>query len=232
MASRPVFIPSFDGDSYVRTEKVEFEWFPGMSKAQKQRSIASLHDCARQTLGLGRILETSSKSTEELGVYLSAFNLMISTKKNKRFSVECAFQASKVFEHGGPYADILDMDSRSAKKDSRLKESGRLIGFEFYGDAWELEPKTAFYDWLYLNALRKNEESALEVCQYVAFTDIEFNPKKSINCQAYSVALFVALSKRGMLEESLASKDDFFAVIQDSVIDNAHESERLQPRLF
>lgn len=36
--------------------------------------------------------------------------------------------------------------------------------------------------------------------QYQAFTDITFNPKKSIHCAAYSLAMFVALNKRELLD--------------------------------
>ena len=37
--------------------------------------------------------------------------------------------------------------------------------------------------------------------QYDIFTDIEFNPKKSINCQARSVAIFVSLYKANLLNK-------------------------------
>ena len=53
--------------------------------------------------------------------------------------------------------------------------------FSFDGTDWDLEPKTAFYDWLYLHALkeRDNEGDVTQGLQpYGAFTDIEFNPKK------------------------------------------------------
>nr|WP_228724583.1 hypothetical protein [Psychrobacter sp. KCTC 72983] len=35
--------------------------------------------------------------------------------------------------------------------------------------------------------------------QYQAFTDLTFNPKKSIHSAAYALALFVALNKRELL---------------------------------
>jgi hypothetical protein len=179
------------------------------------------------------VLEISSKSEEQTGVSLSAFNLMITTKKkNVIFSVESAFQASKVFQRGGPYVDLLEKSSREAKKDARLRESGRLTKFLFYGEEWPLEPKTAFYDWLYLNALEKNKELSLAACQYSAFTDIEFNPKKSINCQAYSAALYVALSKRGILQEALSSQASFLSAIKGAAINNAYENQRIQSSLF
>lgn len=56
---------------------------------------------------------------------------MIKTRESKSFSVETAFQGSKVFEKGGPYVDLLNGTSRDAKKDMRLKESGNLIEFLF-----------------------------------------------------------------------------------------------------
>ena len=56
------------------------------------------------------------KSETDLGIKLRAFNLMINTKDNRIFSVEPAFQSSKVFELGGPYKDILDKSSCEAKK--------------------------------------------------------------------------------------------------------------------
>lgn len=51
MATRPVFIPSLAGDSMVLTKYIEFQWFPGMSVSQKQKSIDSLHDAVKKMLG-------------------------------------------------------------------------------------------------------------------------------------------------------------------------------------
>src|SRR5690349_716503 len=130
MAERPIFIPRFEGRALVATKYVEFQWFPGMSSVQKQRSIDSLHSAARRIPGINRVLEVSSKSREDLGVALSAFNLKFTTLKyNLVMSVECAFQGSKVFERGGPYTDLYDKTSREAKKDERLRSSGNLTGF-------------------------------------------------------------------------------------------------------
>ncbi|TOQ17962.1 DarT1-associated NADAR antitoxin family protein, partial [Vibrio parahaemolyticus] len=82
-----------------------------------QKSIQSLHQEAK-VYGYNDLLEISSKSEVELGVSLSAFNLKITTKKHQRsFSVESAFQGSKVFERGGPYTDLFLADSLSAKRD-------------------------------------------------------------------------------------------------------------------
>lgn len=225
MAERPVFIPSDKPDFLVTTKFVSFSWFSGFSVAQKQRSIASLHENIAQTIQKDRILEISSKSLTEEGVEASAFNLMIETRKyNRRFSVECAFQASKVFTHGGPFADLLERTSREAKKDERLKSSGKLVAFQFYQDTWPLEPKTLFYDWLYINALSKNQRIAEAILKYDCFTDIEFNHEKSINCQAYSAALYVTLVKRNLLEEALHSPENYSRIVKSYKHDGAHDN--------
>lgn len=233
MAVRPVFVPCFEGTTYVKTESVEFEWFPGLAVSQKQKSIESLHKSAGDELDLHRILEISSKSPTQIGVELSAFNLSFTTIKPAfTTTVECAFQSSKVFSSGGPFTDILYKSSREAKGDQRLQDSGRLISFEFFGCNWPLEPQTVFYDWLYLNALHKNQQLSETVMHYEAFTDIEFNPKKSINCQAYSVALYVSLRQRGILDETIRNKESFLAHACQATVSNAREDQTVQAALL
>ncbi|MCP4523802.1 MAG: hypothetical protein GY828_06325 [Candidatus Gracilibacteria bacterium] len=216
MANRPVFIPiinkQFPG---VIIQDIEFKWFPGMSKSQKQKSIKSLHESANEQ-NINPILEISSKSEVKLGVKLSAFNLMITTKKQKRsFSIETAFQSSKVFDKGGPYTDLLGGTSREAKKDIRLKESGNLKKFIFFNTEFPVKPRTFFYDWLYINALNQNKELSDKIISYQGFTDIEFNPKKSLNCQAYSAALYVSMEKMGILQNALISPKEFQHILSN-----------------
>lgn len=221
MAKRPIFIPERNGQLVDETF-VDFQWFPGMSLKQKQRSVDALHQMAKERLGVARPLEVSSKSDQEVGVRLSSFNLRFTTQKGRTLSVEAAFQGSKVFACGGPFRDIFDMEPKDAKRDIRLKESGALTGFNFFGTLWPLEPKTSFYDWLYINALLKNPELADEAQFYDAFTDIEFNPDKSVNCQARSVALYRALVRSNRLESALNSPEDFRAVYSDGVAEPRH----------
>lgn len=233
MASRPVFIPQRAGELLVRTEYVEFKWSPGMAASQKHKSISALHTAATKHGLCANPLEVSSKSEDPLGVNLSAFNLKgTTTKRDQVFTVETLFQSSKVFEHGGPYRDLLTGTSREAKKDQRLKDSGRLVGFNLFGDKWPLEPKTAFYDWVYINTLAKNEYLAEQLYQYDAFTDIEFNPSKSINCQAYSVALFRALTMRNLIGDVLGDREAYLDIIGDRPVSNSIEDTQHQARLL
>ncbi len=234
MAERPVFVPKSIGPSLVWTHQVEFQWFPGMAISQAQKSITSLHASACTLLGVDDVLEISSKSKQPAGVKLSAFNLMIRTVKQEReFSVECAYQGSKVFESGGPFKDLLLKTSLEAKKDERLTTNGRLIKYSFFGVDWKLEPRTAFYDWLYINALHKQSELAEEVLKYRAFTDIAFNPERSINCQAYAAALYVSLIERNLLtEDLLKDQQHYLDVIGKMKVSNAHEDTVTQSRMF
>lgn len=212
MAVRPVFVVSLDSRYCIR-ENVEFEFFSGFSDKQKKRCINSLHQSYLRTNPGKKVLEISSKSEDELGVRLSAFNLIMRSENGKEFSVESAFQAGKVFENGGPYLDLLDVPSKAAKRDERLKNSGRIIAFEFDGKRFETEPKTCFYNWLYIHALQLHEELAEPLLNYDAFTDIEFNPQKSLNCQAEAAAIYVSLSKQGLLEEALQEKERFKEIV-------------------
>jgi hypothetical protein len=233
MARRPVFVPDPHGEAPVRTVYVEFTWHAGLAASQKQKSIASLHAFAQSKAGIDRVLEVSSKSAAPLGVALSAFNLLFPMPDNKgSVYVECAFQGSKVFELGGPYSDMFCKPPRDAKRDPRLQNSGRLTGFRFMGDDWDLEPQSAFYDWLYINALRSRQDLAEQVTDYSAFTDIEFNPERSINCQAYSVALFVSLQKSGQLAGVTRSKQAFLSFLQTRPTSNARQNDIVQGKLF
>ena len=215
MAKRPIFTPNFSGFPYVDTVDIEFKWHPGFAKSQLQKSIASLHTAAEKLNKISPILEISGKSDSDLGRSLSAFNLSLKTLSGQKISVECAYQGSKVFENGGPYHELYSVSSREAKTDERLKNSGALIAFSFRGEDFPIEPKTAFYDWLYITALfQQKTDIAQKLKAFQGFSDIVFNPNRSFNCQARAAALFVALSKNGLInEEILQDEDRYLALI-------------------
>lgn len=189
--ARPIFIPLRDNIGVIEQD-IEFDWHMGMSAEVRKRSIRSLHQEAKKQ-GFNKILEASSKSEQQIGIQLSAFFL----KNIKNYPVENLFQSSKVFENGGPYRDLLTVTPREAKKDNRLKESGKMTKFSFNNKDFPLEPKSLFYDWLYLNVLFSDRNSDLREelfdNHFDAFSDIEFNPNKSFSCQARTLALCVSL---------------------------------------
>lgn len=219
MAKRPVFLVGKYRKSLVIEKEFEFKWYPGFSVVQKQKSIEDLHNKFKQQYTEKNILEISTKSTEAEGISLSAFNLMIHGKNGKEIcSVECLFQGCKKFEKGGPYKDIWGKTSIEAKKDERLKTSGNLVAFEYKGEIWGLEPKTHFYDWIYINAVHQNIELREKLVKYDAFTDIEFNPKKSINNQGRAAAFYVALYRLGLIERIIRDKEYYFELIKNKEI--------------
>ena len=215
MAKRPVFIPDFSGFPYVDPIDIEFKWHPGFAKSQMQKSIASLHEAAETLKKISPILEISGKSASDLGTSLSAFKLALKTPDGQAMSVECAYQGSKVFENGGPYHELYLASSRAAKTDDRLRNSGDLVAFNFCGEKFPIEPKTAFYDWLYMTALCQQKTDFIsELEAFQGFSDIVFNPNRSLNCQARAAALFVALSKKELIDEQiLQDKDHYLALI-------------------
>ncbi|MDK2865169.1 MAG: hypothetical protein PWP37_1361 [Thermotogota bacterium] len=97
-----------------------------------------------------------------------------------------------------------------------LPKGNTLIAFDLLGDRWPLEPKTAFYDWLYINALVQNPTVAEKLLEFDAFTDIEFNPERAYNCQAVSAAIYVYLRKAGILPSTVEvlTRKDFISLME------------------
>ena len=102
MAMRPVFAPGKrknEADVFM----TEFDWNSGLSASQKQKNIVALHEAYTRRFPERKVLEISSKSLQDLGVKLSAFNLKKYVPElGKSIPVECVFQGGKVFGAGGP----------------------------------------------------------------------------------------------------------------------------------
>ncbi len=215
MAERPIFVPNPESGDLVKEVFLQLVWSPGFALVQKEKNIDALHKAA-EAAGYKNILEVSTKSEHKRGQHLSAFHLKVKTKTFGEVSLESAFQGSKVFEKGGPFVDLYEMEPKDAKKDVRLRESGKLIGFDFEGNEWPLEPKTAFYDWLYAGSLYPHRDWTRKLSFHDGFSDIEFNPFRSINCQARSIALFLSLMKREELDDAIQSPAAFLKRLQES----------------
>lgn len=208
MANRVIFKHTDSAyEDLVVEVLVEFDWVPGMAISQGRKSVQNLHSSAESNLGITNILEISTRSLDEFGVSLSAFNLQI-TFQGRKYPVEVIYQACKVFQSGGPFLDILSSSSINAKRDSRLRESGPILGYRFEEIDWPLAPSPNFYDYLYIRALLESDKRH-KLLEYNAFSDLAYNqtsliskPGKSFNCQARSAAIYVSLMKR-MQEDSI-----------------------------
>lgn len=242
MATRPIFIPDPDGP-LVNERNFEFKWFPGLATSQKQRSIESLHQSAVDCCRLSPVLEVSTKSPVLLGKELSAFNLSLDRgTRHPSILLEAAFQGSKVFAARGPYptrgphTDLYSEKSgRKVKQFMKQFSEDKVTEFQFDDHTWPLTPRTAFYDWLYIKALRQRVKRGDKInealLKYKAFTDIEFNPKKSFNCQARSCALYVALLKNNRLSDAVSDPETFVGLLEERGYPGRHDHSEGLPQL-
>lgn len=189
MATRPAWSVI---DGAIICQKYEFSWNSGFSIPQKQKNVKALHQAIKDSSN-ETALEVSSKGCDPVGKSLGAFSL-----KSNGIYLENIFQASKKYELGGPFLDLLDVTPKEAKRDERHHISGNLVSFVKAGVEWSLDPKTAFYDYIYIKALVENFGQDLILSKYDWFTDIEFNQKESINCQARAVAIYKLLQKENL----------------------------------
>jgi len=228
-ATRPVFVPDANG-ALVRETSISFTWHPGMALAQVQRSLDSLHQEAANS-GLSPLLEVSTRSRSPLGVRLSAFNLRLHTTiSSEPVTVEAAFQSSKVFEGMGSLGHLISWDDgRAIKAEVSEYRDVPLEGFIFENSRWDLTPLTAFYDYLYLRALCDTfiDEPDLRdaLGQFVGFTDIAYNPKKSLSCQARSCALFVALGGLEAVQDLVSNPQRLVATMKARGYQYPNESD-------
>jgi hypothetical protein len=211
VANRPVFIPNYDGALLVQERFFDFTWSSGFAESQKKKNVAALHAAAKRS-GIERILEISSKSDKEVGRRLSAFSLKVEIE-GAEYPLESVYQGSKVFDTCGPSPEIFDYEPREAKRYVRALDCGRLIGFELEGERYPLVPKNAFYDWLYIRALAKHVDWIDKNVSYDAYTDIEFNPEKQVNCQARAFAEYKSLAAKSELEVAIRDFRNFASML-------------------
>lgn len=211
MAQRPAF---YIHDGKVISKLYSFEWFSGFAVSQKQKSIESLHNAILKEDLTAKPLEISTKSKTEIGKKLSAFCL-----KLNGYTLENIFQSAKVFEKGGPYLDLLEVSPKEAKQDERLHQSGNLKAFRYQDEDFPLLPKTVFYDYIYIAAVKSSLEieEIKTISDYNYFTDIAFNPAKSINTQARTVPIIkLILDEYGYLPDF--SKDEFIQYHKEHIL--------------
>ena len=214
MAKRPIFIANSHSPFFTEVQ-TDFQYYPGFSLSQYQKSIQSLHNefISINPMYRGKVLEISTKSPSFLGAQLSAFNLKYRCKDGICRPLEVVFQASKLFENGLQFFDLLDKSPVDAKHDPRLRNSGRIVGFQLDDNIFPTVPTTFFYEWLYANAICSCNNILEAVSSFSAFSDIAFNPQRSINCQARSAAIVVGLVYADKLDEAISSPEAFNRIV-------------------
>lgn len=199
MAHRPIFIAGNLTGPLFKEVSIQFKWHPGLAASQRRKCVHSLHEAAKD-IGCPDILEVSTKSGHELGRRLSAFRLDVSLSQIKT-KIECMYQGAKVFEKGGPFPELFKAKPIEAKRFFKQKDLGLIKWFDVGGTLYENLPFHAFYDWLFLRALSQHQDFLREgLAPFSGFSDIEFNPARSINTQARTIAIIKTLIARRELD--------------------------------
>jgi len=131
MAIRPIYIPLLSPPSGALEKNIDFKWYPGMALVQKQKTISAMHSVAKEQ-GITPILEISSKSPDELGVKLSAFNLIITTKIQKNhFQWRQLFKEAKFLKKEAHLLNYLMVPCVLQKKIQGLEPQGTSLNLTF-----------------------------------------------------------------------------------------------------
>ncbi len=190
MAVKPVFAVDFYGRLYMNKE-TEFQSVTASSKFRRKSNIQRLHDAFLEDYPYRNVLEISDYSPVPEGVMLSDAHLTVPMSDGREVSVAEAFQTAKILTEDG----------------------SEVTGFCFEGESFDLVPRNFFYNWLYIRGVSANPELADELMTYDSFTDITFIPKKCSVCSAEAAAFYVALRKKGLLEEALRDRESFARIL-------------------
>ena len=185
MAIRPIYISTNIPEKPFIKRDIEFVWVSGTSKQQKYKRRDSLHLSISKKYDINKVLEVSTKSNIDLGVKLSAYNLTVKFPSGKEIIVEDVYQDGKVFD-----------------------EFGKIVEFKYGNIVFEKDPFGMYYDYIYMLGLYCHKEYHEELSKYDIFTDIEFNPKASLNTQARAAAIWNTLYRNNMID-IIASRDEF-----------------------
>ena len=129
--------------------------------------------------------------------------------------ISTVFEAAKVFEHGGPFADLLTCAPSKVHKDTRLRTNGKLLRYSLEGSEYPIEPHPdSFFEWLYCRALKQFPEKAAQLSRYNAFSDIAAaaDSKKYYGDSSRAAAIYVGLAAAGKLP-CIDSYESFIAEV-------------------
>lgn len=185
-------------------EIVSFTYVKGMAFSQKVKNVLSFHESIQQQFPTSR--KVSTKSSNELGVALSAFNLLLDGRP-----IESIYHSSKVFTDETCYDFLVDYTPKDAKRFMREHGKGEveLKCYRYNGEDISLTPRTLFYDYIYIMGLMQLPELSKSLSDYDIFTDIEFNEKKGVNCQARACAIYSYMLRTGTVDKYIASMSEF-----------------------
>ena len=211
MATRTICFP-ISGYPYCKEQSVTFTWIKG----SKRQNIRAVHDAVHTTDPDVSILEVSSASVQPEGEAVSSLRLLLRLDSVAQdVPISTVFEATKVFEHGGPFADFLTCEPPKVHKDTRLRTNGALLRYSLEGSEYPIEPyPDSFFEWLYCRALKQFPEKAAQLSRYNAFSDIAAaaDSKKYYGDSSRAAAIYVGLAAAGKLP-CIDSYESFIAEV-------------------
>lgn len=211
MATRTICFP-ISGYPYCKEQPVTFTWIKG----SKRQNIRAVHDAVHTTDPDVSILEISAASVQPEGEAVSSLRLLLRLDSVAQdVPISTVFEAAKVFEHGGPFADLLTCEPAKVHKDTRLRTSGELLRYSLEGNEYPAEPyPDSFFEWLYCRALKQFPEKAAQLSRYNAFSDIAAaaDSKKYYGDSSRAAAIYVGLAAAGKLP-CIDSYESFIAEV-------------------
>ena len=153
-----------------------------------------------------RILEISSRSSEQLGRGLSAMNLRDAATGKP---VEAIYQAAKCYGGGGPAETIRSNGFEAKRDDGVRRRAGALRGFEHEGVFWPTSTGTQFYDRLWMRAALAH---GVQDVAYDGYSDMFFSPR-AMACQARSMAMLQGII-RARMTDRIEDPEQFSALMR------------------
>ena len=197
MAVRKIYL-SIPEYPYAKEISVTFPWANGSRHQNVQAVLDTFHDVYPEVPAL----EVSLASLQPEGIHAAAMKLPLHLAgSGQDVPVGIVYEASKVFENGGPYADLLQCSRQKVLKDARLQQSGKCVGYRLEDMEYPAEPHPyAFFNWLYACALHQNHEKTDSILKFGAFSDLELgSTKKDRNSPARAAAVYAGLAAAGKL---------------------------------
>ena len=230
MATRTICFP-ISGYPYCKEQPVTFTWIKG----SKRQNIRAVHDAVHTTDPDVSILEVSSASAQPEGEAVSSLRLLLRLNSVAQdVPISTVFEAAKVFEHGGPFADLLTCAPSKVHKDTRLRTNGKLLRYSLEGSEYPIEPHPdSFFEWLYCRALKQFPEKAAQLSRYNAFSDIAAaaDSKKYYGDSSRAAAIYVGLAAAGKLP-CIDSYESFIAESPCPSLESLRLLQKRHPRFL
>lgn len=150
-------------------------------------------------------LDVSHRTDYDLGHDLNE-NILKVTVGKRSTSIRSMIRNATIYHGEKHYEDFVETVETDGVKKKRRTKVTRPIRFEYKNCVFSLEQKQSLADAIVFDALQSHPElvEKLKDGGYNVFSDRSYSPEKSDFCVANSLALYVALSEEGSLDDYLS----------------------------